>query len=108
MYLILCCSKETFDLSKSLFVGCRNQTPAEAELHYLENAKKLAMYGMDLHQAKVNHTNHSIRAITYVKAYVFFHSSLFIVNYNYFIRAKKASYRIGVNCNQICARYSSI
>jgi len=37
-----------------MFVGCRNQTSAEAELHYLENAKKLAMYGMDLHQAKVN------------------------------------------------------
>lgn len=30
----------------------RGQTPAEAELNYLENAKKLAMYGMDLHPAK--------------------------------------------------------
>jgi band 4.1-like protein 1/2/3 len=28
------------------------QTPEEAELHYLENAKKLAMYGVDLHQAR--------------------------------------------------------
>ncbi|XP_064604290.1 band 4.1-like protein 3 isoform X2 [Liolophura sinensis] len=30
----------------------KGQTPEEAELHYLENAKKLAMYGVDLHQAK--------------------------------------------------------
>ncbi len=30
----------------------KGQTPAEAELHYLENAVKLAMYGVDLHNAK--------------------------------------------------------
>jgi len=30
----------------------RGQSPAEAELHYLENAKKLAMYGVSLHHAK--------------------------------------------------------
>ncbi|XP_022645834.1 protein 4.1 homolog isoform X4 [Varroa destructor] len=30
----------------------KGQTPAEAELHYLDNARKLAMYGVDLHPAK--------------------------------------------------------
>lgn len=30
----------------------KGQTPAEADLHYLENARKLAMYGVDLHPAK--------------------------------------------------------
>lgn len=30
----------------------QGQTPAEAELHYLENAKKLAMYGVSLHHAR--------------------------------------------------------
>lgn len=34
------------------FIFYRGQTPAEAELHYLENAKKLAMCGVDLHPAK--------------------------------------------------------
>lgn len=32
----------------------RGQTPEEAELNFLENAKKLAMYGVDLHKAKVS------------------------------------------------------
>lgn len=31
----------------------RGQTPEAAELHFLENAKKLAMYGVDLSNSKV-------------------------------------------------------
>ncbi|PIK47104.1 hypothetical protein BSL78_16031 [Apostichopus japonicus] len=30
----------------------KGQTPSEADLHFLENAKKLAMYGVDLHHAR--------------------------------------------------------
>ncbi|XP_055956543.1 band 4.1-like protein 1 isoform X3 [Patella vulgata] len=30
----------------------KGQTPEEADVHFLENAKKLAMYGVDLHKAK--------------------------------------------------------
>ncbi|XP_015124223.1 uncharacterized protein LOC107046192 isoform X1 [Diachasma alloeum] len=43
---------ELFRKVMELHKSHRGQTPAEAELHYLENAKKLAMYGVDLHPAK--------------------------------------------------------
>ncbi len=36
-------------------------TPAEAEMHFLENVKKLSMYGVDLHHAKV--TTHSAKKL---------------------------------------------
>jgi erythrocyte membrane protein band 4.1 len=45
-------SEELLEKIAELHKTHRGQTPAEAELHYLENAKKLAMYGVDLHQAK--------------------------------------------------------
>ncbi|KAM6971545.1 band 4.1-like protein 3 [Tautogolabrus adspersus] len=31
----------------------RGMTPAEAEMHFLENVKKLSMYGVDLHHARM-------------------------------------------------------
>jgi len=33
---------------------CSGQTPGEAELHYLENAKNMAMYGVHMHEAVVS------------------------------------------------------
>jgi len=45
-------TEELLDKIAELHRTHRGQTPAEAELHYLDNAKKLAMYGVDLHQAK--------------------------------------------------------
>ncbi|XP_022315600.2 uncharacterized protein LOC111119586 isoform X2 [Crassostrea virginica] len=47
--------QQTDELSKKiheLHKTHKGQTPEEAELNFLENAKKLAMYGVDLHKAK--------------------------------------------------------
>lgn len=45
------------EVVNSLTAACarllRGMTPAEAEMHFLENVKKLSMYGVDLHHAKV-------------------------------------------------------
>ncbi|XP_033983705.1 uncharacterized protein LOC117480474 isoform X3 [Trematomus bernacchii] len=45
-------SKELEDKVMELHRTYRAMTPAQADLMFLENAKKLAMYGVDLHQAK--------------------------------------------------------
>ncbi|XP_055383447.1 protein 4.1 homolog isoform X4 [Condylostylus longicornis] len=45
-------TSELLDKVIDLHKTHKGQSPAEAELHYLENAKKLTMYGVDLHPAK--------------------------------------------------------
>lgn len=45
-------TKELEDKVVELHKSYRGITPAEAEMHFLENAKKLSMYGVDLHHAK--------------------------------------------------------
>lgn len=41
-------------MTASVF-SLRGMSPAEAEVNFLENAKKLSMYGVDLHHAKVQY-----------------------------------------------------
>ncbi|XP_073771403.1 band 4.1-like protein 3b isoform X17 [Danio rerio] len=46
-------SKELQDKVLELHRAYRGMTPAEADMLFLENAKKLSMYGVDLHRAKL-------------------------------------------------------
>uniref|UniRef100_A0A3B4WWJ6 Erythrocyte membrane protein band 4.1 like 3 n=1 Tax=Seriola lalandi dorsalis TaxID=1841481 RepID=A0A3B4WWJ6_SERLL len=45
-------TKEIEEKIMELHKTYRGMTPAEAEMHFLENVKKLSMYGVDLHHAK--------------------------------------------------------
>ncbi|KAM9070457.1 band 4.1-like protein 1 isoform X15 [Sarcophilus harrisii] len=45
-------TKELEERIMELHKTYRGMTPGEAEIHFLENAKKLSMYGVDLHHAK--------------------------------------------------------
>ncbi|XP_035757144.1 protein 4.1 isoform X15 [Egretta garzetta] len=45
-------TKELEEKVVDLHKTYRSMTPAQADLEFLENAKKLSMYGVDLHQAK--------------------------------------------------------
>ncbi|XP_076744022.1 band 4.1-like protein 3 isoform X4 [Maylandia zebra] len=46
-------TKEMEEKITELHKTYRGMTPAEAEMHFLENVKKLSMYGVDLHHAKM-------------------------------------------------------
>ncbi|KAM5161065.1 protein 4.1 isoform 9-T10 [Callospermophilus lateralis] len=45
-------TKELEEKVMELHKSYRSMTPAQADLEFLENAKKLSMYGVDLHKAK--------------------------------------------------------
>ncbi|KAM9839750.1 protein 4.1-like [Aulostomus maculatus] len=46
-------TKEMEEKIMELHRSYRGMTPAEAEMHFLDNVKKLSMYGVDLHHARM-------------------------------------------------------
>uniref|UniRef100_A0A8C2HNB5 Erythrocyte membrane protein band 4.1-like 3b n=1 Tax=Cyprinus carpio TaxID=7962 RepID=A0A8C2HNB5_CYPCA len=46
-------TKELEEKVLELHRSCKGMTPAEADMLFLENTKKLSMYGVDLHRAKL-------------------------------------------------------
>ncbi|XP_052774501.1 trichohyalin-like isoform X3 [Mya arenaria] len=45
-------NQELLDKIQELHIDHKGQTPTVAEAHFLENAKKLALYGVDMHDVK--------------------------------------------------------
>lgn len=58
-------------------------SPAQADMMFLENAKKLSMYGVDLHQAKVSTRAATLQLLLIAKClkkrFTTIESSLFVV-----------------------------
>ena len=58
-------------------------SPAQADMMFLENAKKLSMYGVDLHQAKVSTQATTLQLLLTAKClqkcFITIESSLFVV-----------------------------
>ena len=90
-----------------LNLACRGQHPELADINFLDNSKKLAMYGVDLHQAR-DSRGEDVFVGVYYGGVLVYRDKLRINRFSWpkiiKISYKRATFRIAVRANEVCSQ----